>query len=121
MRQTLGGVGLVAIALIPATLMSQNPTAVTPAAITAGRTIFRGAGTCAMCHGATLGGGVGPQLTSADGWKDAKGGSYEAILSVVTKGVPGTAMASHPGGISDAQAEQVAAYVWAVSHGKAKP
>ena len=54
-------------------------------------------------------------------WKDAKGGGYNAILSVVMTGVPGTAMVSHAGGISDEDARRVAAYVWAVSHGKTSP
>ncbi len=92
----------------------------TPAAINAGRAVFHGPGTCVICHGANLEGGVGPPLTAHD-WKDAKGGSYAAILGVVSKGVDGTAMVAHPGGINDEQAKQVAAYVWAVSHGKAKP
>jgi mono/diheme cytochrome c family protein len=92
----------------------------TPAAINAGRSVYHGQGTCVTCHGANLEGGVGPQLTVHD-WKDAKGGSYSAILGVITKGVDGTAMVAHPGGINDDQAKQVAAYVWAVSHGKAKP
>ena len=54
-------------------------------------------------------------------WKDAKGGGYDAILNVVMKGVPGTAMVSHPGGISDADAKKIAAYVWAVGHAKTAP
>jgi mono/diheme cytochrome c family protein len=101
----------------PAT--AADSAAATPSAITAGRTVFHGQGTCLICHGANLEGGVGPQLTAHE-WKDAKGGSYAAILGVITKGVDGTAMVAHPGGISDDQARQAAAYVWAVSHGKAK-
>jgi cytochrome c oxidase cbb3-type subunit III len=99
---------------------SDVPAQATPAAIDAGRAIFHGAGTCLVCHGGNLEGAIGPQLTAHD-WKDAKGGTLDAIVSVITKGVDGTAMVSHPGGISDAQVQQVAAYVWAVSHGKAKP
>ena len=33
-------------------------------------------------------------------------------------GVSGTAMAAYPGGISDEQAQQVAAYVWAVANNR---
>jgi cytochrome c oxidase cbb3-type subunit 3 len=109
--------------LIAAPLMAQTsdpPAQVTPAAIDAGRTVFHGAGTCFACHGANLEGAIGPQLTAHE-WKDAKGGTFDAIVGVVAKGVDGTAMVSHPGGISDAQVQQVAAYIWAVSHGKAKP
>ncbi len=97
-----------------------DSTAATPAAINAGRAVYHGQGTCMICHGASLEGGVGPALTAHE-WKDAKGGSYAAILGVVMKGVDGTAMVAHPGGITDDQARQAAAYVWAVSHGKAKP
>jgi len=92
---------------------------VAPAAIARGRAIFRGTGNCLMCHGANLEGGAAPALT-AQTWKDAKGGTYSAILAVVTGGVTGTAMLALPGGITPVQAQQVSAYVWAVSHGKAK-
>lgn len=90
------------------------------AAVAAGRGVFHGAGMCAACHGPKLEGGVGPTLR-AHAWKDAKGGGEAAIYTVVTHGVPNTAMVAHPGGISDTQATQVATYVWAVSHDKATP
>ena len=92
----------------------------TPDAIERGRAVFHGAGTCFVCHGARLEGVVGPTLL-AHAWKDAKDGELSAIYAVVTHGVPNTAMVAHPGGISDAQAMQVSAYVWAASHGKVKP
>jgi mono/diheme cytochrome c family protein len=76
---------------------------ISPAAIDAGREIYHGSGTCQVCPGANLEGVVGPAL-NAHPWKDAKGGGYDAILSVIMKGVSGTAMVSHPGGISDAEA-----------------
>jgi mono/diheme cytochrome c family protein len=103
----------------PAVESGASDPAVTPAAIARGRVIFNGSGNCLMCHGAKLEGGAGPALT-AHAWKDAIGGSYAAIFGVVTNGVSGTAMLALPGGITSAQAQQVAAYVWAVSHGKAK-
>lgn len=90
------------------------------ATVAAGRQVFHGMGTCIACHGAKLEGGVGPTLR-AHAWKDAKGGEAPAIYAVITHGVPNTAMVSHPGGINDTQAKQVAAYVWAVSHDKAAP
>jgi mono/diheme cytochrome c family protein len=90
------------------------------ATLAAGRAVFHGAGMCAACHGPKLEGGVGPTL-KAHAWKDAKGGGEAAIYAVVTHGVPNTAMVAHPGGIGDAQAKQVATYVWAVSHDKATP
>ena len=93
---------------------------VTAENVTKGRALFHGAGNCAVCHGQQLEGGVGPTLR-AHAWKDAKGGDYAAIYAVVSHGVANTAMVAHPGGISDVQAVQVASYVWAVSHDKAKP
>jgi mono/diheme cytochrome c family protein len=85
-----------------------------------GRAIFHGQGQCVVCHGARLEGGPAAPPLTAHPWKDAKDGSYTAILAVVNTGVPGTAMVRHPGGISDDQARQVAAYVWAVGHGVTK-
>lgn len=91
------------------------------AVVDAGRKIFHGAGTCFTCHGASLeGSAIAPTLRDHP-WKDAKGGSLDAIYQIVTHGVPGTVMVSHPGGISDADARRVASYIWAVSHGRAQP
>lgn len=97
-----------------------DTSAVTPEMVDKGRAVFHGAGTCFVCHGQQLEGGVGPTLR-AHAWKDAKGGELAAIFGVVEHGVPNTAMVAHPGGISDAQATQVASYVWAVSHERTKP
>ena len=88
--------------------------------IAAGREVFHGEGNCLVCHGAALEGGPIAPTLRAHQWRNGDG-SFDMIFHVVTTGVPNTAMVSHPGGISDAQARQVAAYVWAVSHGKAKP
>lgn len=100
---------------------SSSADSASPVAIDAGRKIFHGQGTCIACHGSNLEGTpIAPTLAAHD-WKDAKSGTYEAIVSVVTNGVSGTAMVSHPGGISDDDIKKVAAYVWAVSHGKSKP
>ena len=86
-----------------------------------GRQIFHGRGTCFACHGMKLEGGpIAPPLT-AHQWKSAKGGDFDAILYVDTHGVPGTMMVAHPGGISDADAVRVAAYIWAVNHRGEKP
>jgi mono/diheme cytochrome c family protein len=112
------------MALAPRTTRGQSTGAAdsaSPAAIDAGRKIFHGQGNCLLCHGANLEGTPIATTLQAHDWKDAKGGTYGAIVGVVTNGVPGTAMVSHPGGISDQDAQRVAAYVWAVSHGKAKP
>ena len=112
------------IALGPRTARGQSAAgadSAAPAAIDAGRKIFHGEGNCLMCHGSNLEGTpIAPTLQAHD-WKDAKSGTYAAIVGVVTTGVSGTAMVSHPGGISNDDVRRVAAYVWAVSHGKAKP
>ena len=94
--------------------------AVNEKTISAGRNVFRGHGGCVVCHGQNLEGIVGPTL-KAHQWKDAENGDYAAIIRVVSKGVPGTVMVSHPNGVTDEQIAQVAAYIWAVNHGRAKP
>jgi len=123
MRQHAGYMLIGALfASVPLTAQTADtPAQATPAAIDAGRKIFHGDGACFQCHGANLEGGpIAPALAKGQ-FKDAKGGTFDAIVGVVSNGVLGTAMVSHPGGISDAQVQQVVAYVWAVSHGKTKP
>lgn len=98
-----------------------DTSAITPAMVNAGRQIYHGKGICFACHGAALRGGpVAPPLT-AHHWKDAKGGEFAAIYYVDTHGVSGTLMVAHPGGISDAEAREVAAYIWSVGHHHVKP
>lgn len=99
----------------------RDSTAVSEESVDAGRKIFHGRGTCYACHGASLEGGPIAPTLRAHPWKDATGGSLDAIYRIVTHGVPGTVMVSHPGGISDADAQRVASYIWAVSHGHARP
>ncbi len=99
---------------------SDSTVQITPAMIDAGRKIFHGDGGCFACHGPDLGGtAIAPDLKDST-WKNGDG-SYADIIKIVSGGVPGTLMVSHPGGISDEQLRKVAAYVWSVSHGKAKP
>jgi mono/diheme cytochrome c family protein len=94
---------------------------ITKAMVSSGRDVFHGPGNCYACHGQDLEGTpVAPTLQDHK-WKDAKEGSLNEIYRVVTHGVEGTAMVSHPGGITDAQAVYAAVYVWSVSHGKVKP
>lgn len=94
---------------------------ITPNEVGAGRGAYHGQGTCFACHGANLEGGPVAPTLRAHAWRDAKGGDFEALYFVITHGVPGTAMVAHPGGISDADALQIAAYVWAVDHRGVKP
>ncbi len=91
----------------------------TPAIINEGRKVFHGAGNCYACHGDNLQGGpIAPSLRGPT-WRHIDG-SYDAIINRIKEGMPGTAMVSHPGGISDAQILMVATYIYAVSHGTVK-
>ncbi len=91
-----------------------------PAIIEAGRKLFHGKGTCYACHGNNLQGG--PVAPGLDGphWKHIDG-TFAAILGRIDHGNPGTIMVAHPGGINESQVFIVAAYVYAVSHGQARP
>jgi mono/diheme cytochrome c family protein len=94
---------------------------ITPAMVDAGRAIFHGKGTCFACHGMQLEGTQVAPTLKKHAWRDAKNGEYAAIFSVATHGVPGTLMVAFPGGISRAEVLNVAAYVWSVGQGRAKP
>jgi mono/diheme cytochrome c family protein len=86
----------------------------------AGKKIFHGKGTCSGCHGDKLQGGpIAPALTGPS-WRHIDG-TYSAIIDRVEKGLAGTLMVPHPGGIEESQVLQVASYVYAVSHGLTKP
>ena len=118
------------VLIVPtASLRAQQPSSapaadsipVTPATIESGRKIFHGVGTCVTCHGAALEGSAVAPTLRAHQWRDATDGELAPIYHVVTHGVPGTLMVSHPGGISDQMAREVAAYIWAVNHRGEKP
>jgi mono/diheme cytochrome c family protein len=119
------------VSAAPAAMSSRAPriaqdalpdtSAITPDMVDAGRRVFHGQGTCFACHGANLEGGPIAPTLKPHAWKDAKGGELGAIYYVVTHGVSGTAMVSHPGGISDADAAHAAEYIWSVGHRGAKP
>jgi len=83
--------------------------------LTKGREIFRYAGGCSVCHGMDLAGGVGPSLADRE-WRTGDG-SLRSIVDVIRNGIPGTAMAAYPAGISDEMAVSVGAYVWDVTQG----
>ncbi len=109
-------------ALMPARLRGNvpPPSEVTDELIAQGRLVYKGAGTCFACHGGGLEGGpIAPNLKDSQ-WKRGTG-DFASILDVVRNGVSGTAMAAYPGGISEEQAQQVAAFVWAVSQGQTTP
>lgn len=127
-RRCWAPVSLVVLALLSTSISARaqsdgrgaapDTSAITDKLIADGRAIYRGHGGCVACHGARLEGIVGPTLM-AHRWKDAEHGDFAAIIRVLAKGVPNTVMVAHPNGISDAQVVAVAAYVWAVNHGRA--
>src|SRR6266705_1049315 len=72
------------------TAPAPSPSAITPAMITLGDSVFHGTaggGTCAVCHGANAKGtpGLAPDLTDAK-WLNGDG-SYGSIVGVVQQGV----------------------------------
>lgn len=101
--------------------VAPDTNAITPAAVDLGRAIFHGKGTCFACHGARLEGSQVAPTLKAHAWRDAKQGQFDEIFRVVTHGVPGTVMVAFPGGISRAEALNVASYVWSVNNRGAKP
>ncbi|HEX8725266.1 MAG TPA: cytochrome c [Gemmatimonadaceae bacterium] len=108
---------------VPTDTTAADVPGVTPQSVRSGRAIFHGQGGCVACHGLDLqGSAIAPPLNKqGKPWLAAKGGTYDEILRVIEKGVPATAMLARPNGISDQAARDVAAYVWAVNHGGAKP
>lgn len=102
-------------------LAELDTAAITPAMVNAGRAVFHGKGTCFACHGMQLEGTQVAPTLKAHAWKDAKKGELNEIFRIVTHGVPSTVMVAFPGGISKADATNVASYIWSVGHGRAKP
>ena len=128
MRHASGIMLLAALLLIASRAAAQQPAstqpdtnAITPATIDIGRALFHGKGTCFACHGARLEGTQVAPTLMAHAWRDAKNGQFDEIFRVATHGVPSTVMVAFPGGISRAEALNVAAYIWSVNNRKAKP
>ena len=85
-----------------------------------GRKIFHGEGECFACHGGKLQGGpLAPALTGPT--VQLSDTSFAFILHTLRAGAPHTPMVAHSGNLEDSQLIQVANYVWAVMHGKARP
>lgn len=82
------------------------PFVVTEEAAAAGASIF--ATNCAPCHGANMGGGIGPNLLD-DVW--IHGGRPEEILHTITVGVTAKGMLAWEPVIGPERVRQVAAYV----------
>lgn len=101
---------------------AQLPEGVTPEMVTAGQQVFQGEGICITCHGPdATGTPLAPNLTDQT-WINIDG-SYDAIVQLVTNGVPQPVEHPSPmpakGGsqITDQQVREVAAYVYSLSHG----
>lgn len=118
---------IVLAALAPVSLRAQqaadvpDTNAVTPTMVDAGRSLFHGKGTCFACHGARLEGSQIAPTLKPHAWRDAKNGQLDEIVRVVTHGVPSTVMVAYPGGLSRAEALNVASYIWSVNNRNAKP
>ncbi len=101
------------------------PAGVTQDAVDKGKAIFAGAGNCYACHGQNAQGMLGPTTNLVDhAWLHSDG-SYPGIVAYIKKGVTkeesksGIPMPARGGSsITDEQVNQVAAYVWSISHAK---
>ena len=111
---------LIALGTTPLTAQAEEGSAVTPALIARGDSVYHGPGNCYACHGAKAEGLVGPSLVDAE-WIHSKG-TYEDILAQVNEGITkeqsksGIPMPARGGSaISDEDAKAVAAYVHSLS------
>jgi mono/diheme cytochrome c family protein len=98
------------------------PEGATASMVEEGRQIFKGAGNCFTCHGENAEGTpIAPNLTD-EKWLHIDG-SYDAIVKLVTSGVPQPKEAMVPmlprGGaeLTADQVRAVAAYVWTLCRG----
>ena len=76
--------------------------------IEAGREIFEGKGTCKSCHGADLGGGIGPNLTD-DFWKH--GCDIKDVFATIKYGVTEKGMISWKDQLTGLEMQQVSSYI----------
>lgn len=104
----------------PQAPQEELPEGVTPEMVTEGQQVFGSTGLCATCHGVDgQGTPLAPNLTDAE-WLNIDG-SYNAIVDLVTTGVPEPQQHPAPmlpkGGsdITEDQVRAVAAYVWTLS------
>ncbi|HMV32973.1 MAG TPA: cytochrome c [Gemmatimonadales bacterium] len=103
------------------------PSQVTDSAVARGRELFHGSANCVACHGLEgIGTDSGPALAQGV-WLHGSD-SFEGILNRVIHGLPkawttrGVTMPMRGWAeLTDAQARDVAAYVWRLSHAWAAP
>ena len=126
MRTRLGLLVVLGLAATAVPARAQGlPAGVTKDAIDKGMAIFTGAGNCYACHGQNAQGMLGPTTALVDHQFLHSDGSYPAIVAYIKKGVTkeesksGIPMPPRGGStITDDQVNQVAAYVWSISHPK---
>jgi len=119
---------LVAIGLLAAAVPARAqglPSGVTQDQVDKGKAVFSGAGNCYACHGQNAQGMLGPTTNLVNHQWLHSDGSYPGIVAYIKKGVTkeesksGIPMPPRGGSnINDDQVNQVAAYVWSLSHGK---
>jgi mono/diheme cytochrome c family protein len=104
----------------PATQQGPAPAGASAADVSEGQKIFAATGNCFTCHGPSAGGtALAPALNDKQ-WLNIDG-SFAAIQTVVTNGVPTpkqfpAAMPAKGGApLTDQQVKQVAAYVYSIS------
>jgi mono/diheme cytochrome c family protein len=109
-----------AAAVLPPEAPAALPPGVTQPEVDEGKQIFHGPGACFGCHGQNAAGGpLAPPLNDSQ-WLHIDG-SLDAIVGIVTNGVPQPKQYPAPmpprGGstITDAQVKAVAAYVFSIS------
>ena len=102
---------------------AQLPAGVTPEMVAAGEAQWKGGAICVACHGPDAGGtALAPNLRDSQ-WLNIADGTYEQIVQVINTGVP--TPKEHPGmmpakggaTLTDAQVNELAAYIYSISHG----
>jgi mono/diheme cytochrome c family protein len=113
--------GALTLGASDASAQTALPSGVTQAMVDAGKTLYHGAALCSSCHGENgAGTAIGPKFNDQV-WLHSDG-SYTAIANTIKTGVqtPKESMipmlAKGGSGITDEQVNQVAAYVWRLSH-----
>ena len=76
--------------------------------IAAGKEIFEGKGTCVACHGADLGGSVGPNLTD-DYW--LHGCDVKDVFTTIKYGVPEKGMIAWESQLTPVEMQQLSSYI----------
>jgi mono/diheme cytochrome c family protein len=113
--------GALTLGASDASAQTALPSGVTQAMVDAGKTLYHGAALCSSCHGENgAGTAIGPKFND-NVWLHSDG-SFPAIANQIKTGVqtPKESMipmlAKGGSGITDEQVNQVAAYVWRLSH-----